>query len=1002
MGASWRQSLRARSLRVEPLEDRRLLSMTVGIGTPVLAVFSDPTATAATTFSTHSTNPDVTATVLHTSEMLKMQVHTVNANGTTGVSGEMDFLLLDDYAPANIAHITALANSGFYNGLTFERIVQDFIQGGDPSGNGGSGPNHALVKQDDEFNADVRFTSSGLLALTNNGPYVNPGSRPDTNDCQFFVTSGAYRDGDFQYTIIGKLVTNDSLRQAIDSVPVVDNGSGEISKPVNAPIIDSVSVVSNPNNYGLVMLKAGTTATANETSSVTVTASTGSVTLTDSDGSSQSALSVVLATDTPSLNDRPAFVAKNMPNVTMDTNTSISVSVPVVEGDAGVGLAYGGTVQGYLGPSFTVTGSGSGATDGKVTITASNNIAGVYSLLVGVWRHDSNSNANTAMDSQAVALYVHPAAPASLSLLSPVIGQNGTTYVVTQPTFHVTGATSGMTVAVFADGGSTPIGTATVPVGATSVDIPTTAALADGSHTFTVEQSVAYGTTAVGNRTIAAGTLYSKPSASTVTATVDTAPPTATINQAATQADPSNASTINFTAVFDEQVVDFVAGDVTIGGTAGATTATVTPVGSDGKTYTVAITGMTHDGTVTVSVPAGKVHDEAGNVNIAATSTDNSVTYDNTPPTVTIDEAIGQADPTNSTTINFTAVFSEPVADFATGDVTITGTAGATTATVTPVGSDGTKYTVAVTGMTHDGTVIVSLAAGVAHDQAGNPNAASTSTDNSVTCDITPPAATIDQADGQTDPTNTAPIDFKVVFSEPVVGFTTGDVIIGGAAGATTATVTPVGSDGTTYNVAVTGMTRNGAVTISMAPGAAHDLLGNPSLAPTIIDNSVTYDGYPPSVTINQATGQPDPTNAATINFTVVFDEPVIGFTLSDVTISGPAGATPEVMTPVGSDGTTYNVAVTGMTQDGTVIASVPGGVVTDQMGRLNFASTSSDNSVTYDTTSPTVTINQAIGQADPTDVSTVNFTAVFSEPVVEFAHRALRSPAPPGPRPRS
>ena len=103
-----RQSLRARSLRIEPLEDRHLLSVatTVAIGAPVLAAFDDPTATATTVYTPQSTSSDVTATVLHTSEMLKMKVHVVNADGTTGVSGEMDFLLLDDYTPANIADIT--------------------------------------------------------------------------------------------------------------------------------------------------------------------------------------------------------------------------------------------------------------------------------------------------------------------------------------------------------------------------------------------------------------------------------------------------------------------------------------------------------------------------------------------------------------------------------------------------------------------------------------------------------------------------------------------------------------------------------------------------------------------------------------------------------------------------------------------------------------------------------------------------------------------------------
>jgi len=63
-----------------------------GIGAPVIVAFDDPTATAATTFvGKSSNNSAVTATVMHTSEMLKMQVHTVNADGTTGTSGEMIF-----------------------------------------------------------------------------------------------------------------------------------------------------------------------------------------------------------------------------------------------------------------------------------------------------------------------------------------------------------------------------------------------------------------------------------------------------------------------------------------------------------------------------------------------------------------------------------------------------------------------------------------------------------------------------------------------------------------------------------------------------------------------------------------------------------------------------------------------------------------------------------------------------------------------------------------------
>src|SRR2546430_4784793 len=73
--------------------------------------------------------------------------------------------------------------------------------------------------------------------------------------------------------------------------------------------------------------------------------------------------------------------------------------------------------------------------------------------------------------------------------------------------------------------------------------------------------------------------------------------------------------------------------------------------------------------------------DAAGNLNTASTSTDNSVSFtppDTTPPTVTINQAAGQADPTSTSPISFTAVFSEPVSGFTGSDVTLTGTAGGT------------------------------------------------------------------------------------------------------------------------------------------------------------------------------------------------------------------------------------------------------------------------------------------------------------------------------------
>jgi len=454
-------------------------------------------------------------------------------------------------------------------------------------------------------------------------------------------------------------------------------------------------------------------------------------------------------------------------------------------------------------------------------------------------------------------------------------------------------------------------------------------------------------------------------------------PPTVTINQAATQADPINISPVNFTVVFSEAVSDFATGDVTITGTAtGTKTATVT---GSGTTYNVAVSGLSGSGTVIASIASGIAHDADGDPNAASTSTDNSVTYDISPPTVTINQAAAQADPTNGTLINFTVVFSKAVADFEAGDVTITGTApGIKTATVT---GSGTTYNVAVSGATGTGTVIVAIAAGAAHDTIGNPNVASTSTDNTVTYDISPPTVSINQGIAQSDPTSALPINFTAVFSKPVADFATGDVAITGTAtGTKTAVVT---GGGTTYNVAVSGVTGTGTVVASVAASVAHDAAGNPNAASTSTDNTVNYDITPPAVTINQASAQADPTNISTINFTVQFSKSVNDFATGDAIISGTAPGA-KTATVTGS-GTTYNLAVTGLTGSGTVIGTVAPGVAHDALGNGNTASTSTDNSVTYDISPPTVTINQATAQADPTNGSLINFTVVFNKPVTDF-----------------
>ena len=172
---------------------------------------------------------------------------------------------------------------------------------------------------------------------------------------------------------------------------------------------------------------------------------------------------------------------------------------------------------------------------------------------------------------------------------------------------------------------------------------------------------------------------------------VDTTAPTVTIDQAAGQADPTNASPIHFTAVFSEPVSGFDGSDVDLSGSAGATTAVVTEIApNDGTTYDVAVSGMTSDGDVTVAVPAGGATDAATNTNDASTSTDATVTYDTTAPVV--DSVVrADADPTNASSIDFTVTFSEDVTGVDVSDFDLTTTGSITGASVDSVMDSATR-----------------------------------------------------------------------------------------------------------------------------------------------------------------------------------------------------------------------------------------------------------------------------------------------------------------------
>jgi hypothetical protein len=353
-------------------------------------------------------------------------------------------------------------------------------------------------------------------------------------------------------------------------------------------------------------------------------------------------------------------------------------------------------------------------------------------------------------------------------------------------------------------------------------------------------------------------------------------------------------------------------------------------------------------------------------------------------PYVILGLAPGQQSPTNVSPINLTVTFQDPVEGFTGSDLQLWGSAGGTwIATVT----GGPKvFNVAITGMTTIGVIYGRVPAGVAHNPADEPNLESNVLGGAY---WTPgPYVYVERAAGQGTPTGTSPINWKVTFQDPVEGFTGSDVVVDGTAGGSKTAIVTGGPKA--YNVAVTGMTTGGTMNITVPDGVAFNPAGEGN-APGYgyIGSDVVWAPGGPSVTVDQAPGQPDPANTSPIRFQVAFssDIDVRLVDLSKVIVSGTAGGVKVLALSqlFSGDFKHWILAVSGMSTGGTVIVTMPEGVLVTIDGRPNHASTSTDNTVTW-SPPPTVSINQAAGQADPTGASPINFAVVFSAPVTGFS----------------
>ena len=134
--------------------------------------------------------------------------------------GEVVIQLFADKAPITVNSFIFLARNGWYDDITFHRVIPDlFAQTGDPSGTGKGNPGYYLIT---EIDPSLKFTIPGMVAMVNSGP--------DTSGSQFFITYGATTQYDGQYTIFGQVLSGMEIVKALtprDAQPGTDTPPGD-------------------------------------------------------------------------------------------------------------------------------------------------------------------------------------------------------------------------------------------------------------------------------------------------------------------------------------------------------------------------------------------------------------------------------------------------------------------------------------------------------------------------------------------------------------------------------------------------------------------------------------------------------------------------------------------------------------------------------------------------------------------------------------------------------
>ncbi|PKM77889.1 MAG: peptidylprolyl isomerase [Firmicutes bacterium HGW-Firmicutes-15] len=151
--------------------------------------------------------------------------------------GNFRIELFASQAPTTVNNFVFLARDGYFDGISFHRIIKDFmIQTGDPLGSGRGGPGYTFA---DEL-PPVKAYAPGIVAMANSGP--------NTNGSQFFICNGSgasQLNSQANYTVFGQVIDGMDVILKISDTPLENNLSGEISKPMEDVFIQKVTIEEN-------------------------------------------------------------------------------------------------------------------------------------------------------------------------------------------------------------------------------------------------------------------------------------------------------------------------------------------------------------------------------------------------------------------------------------------------------------------------------------------------------------------------------------------------------------------------------------------------------------------------------------------------------------------------------------------------------------------------------------------------------------------------------------